>query len=113
MELVFRYASVSTLQYLICYHLSKEKLTFRLPSYFRFTPVGVASLLARTIASSKDTSGEFKQLGMYLVTVILGLLIWSLIVVPVVYFVIRRCNPFRFLLTLMEAVLIVFATSST
>jgi solute carrier family 1 (high affinity glutamate transporter) protein 3 len=75
--------------------------------------VGVASLLARTIASSKDTSGEFRQLGMFLVTVILGFLIWSLIVVPVVYFVIRRCNPFRFLLTLMESVFIVLVTSST
>ncbi|XP_052066157.1 excitatory amino acid transporter 1-like [Mytilus californianus] len=78
-----------------------------------FTPVGVASLLARTLASSADTSDEFKHLGMFIATVLLGFALWSLAVVPLVYFIIYRTNPFRFLFTLVEPVLITFATSST
>lgn len=79
----------------------------------RFTPVGVASLLARTIASSADTSAEFRHLGMFIATALLGFALWSLAVVPLVYFIIYRTNPFRFLFTLVEPVLITFATSST
>ncbi|XP_052103703.1 excitatory amino acid transporter 4-like [Mytilus californianus] len=78
-----------------------------------FTPVGVASLLAKTIASSVDTSDEFVHLGMFISTVLLGFTLWSFAVVPLVYFFIYRTNPFRFLLTLVQPALITFATSST
>ena len=79
----------------------------------RFTPVGVASLLTRTVTSSKDTGDEFRHLGLFILTALLGFLMWSLIVSPAVYFAFKRTNPFRFLFTLIEPVLIVFATCST
>jgi Na+/H+-dicarboxylate symporter len=71
-------------------------------------PKKLATLLARTVASSKDTGDEFRHLGLFILTALLGFLMWSLIVSPAVYFAFKRTNPFRFLFTLLCRILEVF-----
>lgn len=77
------------------------------------TPVGVASLTAKTIISTTDVEETFKKLGMYFMTVIVGLVIWGFIIVPLIFFIARRSNPFRFIASIMPSIMIVFATGST
>lgn len=77
------------------------------------TPIGVASLIAETIASTKNIEDDFRKLGMYFLTIMTGLIIATLILMPLGYFIVKRANPFRFLVTIIQPILIVFATSST
>ncbi|KAL4225110.1 Neutral amino acid transporter A [Mactra antiquata] len=77
------------------------------------TPVGVASLIAKTIVSTDDIEDTFRKLGFYFLTVMTGLVIHMFIVMPIVFFLIRRRNPFRFMATTIPSIMIVFATGST
>lgn len=80
---------------------------------YRATPVGVASLIAKTIASTSDVEDTFTKLGYYFLTVFSGLVIFMFIIMPLVYFFIRRRNPFNFMATTIPSIMIVFATGST
>ena len=61
------------------------------------TPVGVCFLIAGQILATKDLSSELAKLGMYFITVMIGLLVHGFIVLPVIYFAVTRSNPFIFI----------------
>lgn len=52
------------------------------------------------------------QLGMYTITVIVGLLIHGMIILPTLYFAITRQNPFIFIAGLLQALVTALGTSS-
>ncbi|XP_069133835.1 putative sodium-dependent excitatory amino acid transporter glt-3 isoform X2 [Argopecten irradians] len=79
----------------------------------RTTPFGVASLIAKTIASTENIQEDFRRLGVYSATVIASLLICSIIFVPVAYSLITRKPPFRFMFSVVNVLMIGFATSSS
>jgi len=72
----------------------------------------VASLIARTIAGTENISEDFRMLSMYLVTVVSSLVLYNVLLMSIAYFVVKRRNPFRFMLSLMEPIMITFATTS-
>lgn len=53
-----------------------------------------------------------RQLGMYMVTVIIGLIIHGAIFLPSIYFVIVRKNPFTFFLGIFQAWITALGTAS-
>ncbi|XP_045176027.2 excitatory amino acid transporter 1-like [Mercenaria mercenaria] len=77
------------------------------------TPVGVASLIAKTIVTTKDVEDTFRKLGMYALTVEVGLVFWGFIVLPLLFLIVRRANPFRFYGTIIPSIMIVVVTAST
>ena len=52
------------------------------------------------------------QLGMYTITVIIGLTIHAVLILPMLYFVITRQNPFIFIAGLLQALVTALGTSS-
>ena len=60
----------------------------------------------------KDPEVIFKNISLYMVTVIVGLFIHGFIVLPAIYVIITRKNIFRFAYNMIEALLIALATSS-
>ena len=60
-------------------------------------PIGVCFLVAGQLLEMKDIAGEFAKLGWYFFTVLLGLFIHGLIVLPTIYGITTRSLPFRYL----------------
>ncbi|KAI5074513.1 hypothetical protein GOP47_0010474 [Adiantum capillus-veneris] len=78
-----------------------------------FTPVGVASLIAKTILNACSISLLLKSLGLYIVTVLSGLLIHSIIVLPTTVFLLSGRNPARVFRSFSPALIMGFSTSSS
>ncbi|XP_067830292.1 excitatory amino acid transporter 2-like [Heptranchias perlo] len=78
-----------------------------------YSPVGIASLISGKIAAIKDLETVARQLGMYMVTVIMGLLIHGGIILPFIYFVITRKNPLVFCGGIFQAWITALGTASS
>jgi len=76
-------------------------------------PIGVASLVASKLGTSPDFFGQLEKTTKYAVTVLLGIGIHGLVVLPLLYWVFTRKNPFTFLRGLGQAMLTAFGTASS
>uniref|UniRef100_A0A3B5QF89 Amino acid transporter n=1 Tax=Xiphophorus maculatus TaxID=8083 RepID=A0A3B5QF89_XIPMA len=79
----------------------------------RYAPVGILFLIAGKIVEMDDLTQMGGQLGMYTITVIIGLLIHGVLILPTLYFVITRQNPFIFIAGLLQALVTALGTSSS
>nr|XP_046247339.1 excitatory amino acid transporter 5 isoform X2 [Scatophagus argus] len=77
-----------------------------------YFPFGIIFLVAGKILDMQDPSTLGKKLGWYGVTVLAGLFVHGLILLPFFYFVLTRKNPFIYIRGLLQAMVIALATSS-
>ena len=77
------------------------------------TPVGVASLITGKLLTLDDVGSMSSQLGLFVLTVLIGVLGYQLIVQQLIFLLIRRENPLRFYAGMMEATITGFSTAST
>ncbi|GFG33821.1 hypothetical protein Cfor_11025, partial [Coptotermes formosanus] len=77
------------------------------------TPIGVSSVICGKILSVGDLGLVMQQLGWFVFTVALGVFIYQLVIMQLIYFIIVHRNPFKYYWGLVPATLTAFATAST
>uniref|UniRef100_A0A673BUR6 Amino acid transporter n=1 Tax=Sphaeramia orbicularis TaxID=375764 RepID=A0A673BUR6_9TELE len=78
-----------------------------------YSPLGIACLICGKIISIADLEVVARQLGMYMITVIVGLIIHGGIFLPLIYFVIVKQNPFTFFMGIFQAWVTALGTASS
>ncbi|KAI8422792.1 hypothetical protein MSG28_006537 [Choristoneura fumiferana] len=78
-----------------------------------FTPVGVSSVIAGKILGVSNVAQVMSQLAWFIATVTLGVFLYQLIVMQLIYFLFLRKNPYKFYWGLSHAMLTASATAST
>uniref|UniRef100_A0A8C2BH24 Amino acid transporter n=1 Tax=Cyprinus carpio TaxID=7962 RepID=A0A8C2BH24_CYPCA len=77
-----------------------------------YMPIGILFLIAAKIMEVEDWE-IFRKMGLYMVTVLSGLAIHSIVFLPLIYFVFVRKNPFTFSLGMAQALLTALMISSS
>ncbi|XP_078511253.1 excitatory amino acid transporter 2-like [Lissotriton helveticus] len=78
-----------------------------------YSPLGIACLICGKIAAIKDLEVVARQLGMYMVTVIVGLVIHGGMVLPLIFFSITKKNPYTFYGGIFQAWITALGTASS
>ncbi|XP_076749390.1 excitatory amino acid transporter 1 isoform X1 [Xylocopa sonorina] len=77
------------------------------------SPIGVLFLVAAKITEMQSLDEVVAQLGMYFLTVLLGLFIHGFILLPTLYFIITKKNPYVYISNMAQALVTAFGTSSS
>ncbi|XP_054915426.1 excitatory amino acid transporter 5-like isoform X2 [Poeciliopsis prolifica] len=78
-----------------------------------YFPFGIIFLVAGKILDMQDPSTLGKKLGWYGITVLTGLFVHGLVLLPLFYFLLTGKNPFSYIRGLLQAMVIALATSSS
>jgi len=76
-------------------------------------PVGVLFLVAGSVVEMKNPGKTFASLGYYFATVLIGLGIHGLLILPIIYSVMTRSLPFKFIGNMANALATAFGTASS
>uniref|UniRef100_A0A8C2Q7U0 Amino acid transporter n=1 Tax=Cyprinus carpio TaxID=7962 RepID=A0A8C2Q7U0_CYPCA len=77
-----------------------------------YFPFGIVFLVAGKILEMSDPSAMGKKLGFYAITVVMGLILHGLFILPSMYFFITKKSPIVYIRGILQALLISLATSS-
>nr|XP_022920808.1 excitatory amino acid transporter 1-like [Onthophagus taurus] len=78
-----------------------------------FSPVGVFFLVAAQVLETKSFAGLVEKLGLYFMTVLIGLLVHCFITLSILYFLVTRKLPFKVLGGLSQVLVTAFGTASS
>ncbi len=79
-----------------------------------FAPVGVMALIGGIVAENRESIDQLlHSLGMYSLTVILGLSIHALVTLPILLSMFGKKNPWRYFLNMGQALATAFTTASS
>ncbi|XP_072314368.1 excitatory amino acid transporter 5-like [Eucyclogobius newberryi] len=78
-----------------------------------YFPFGIVFLVAGKILDMHDPAHLGEKLGMYFITVLAGLFVHGLILLPMFFYFFTRKNPFAYIRGLLQALVIALATSSS
>ncbi|KAL1517188.1 hypothetical protein ABEB36_000985 [Hypothenemus hampei] len=79
----------------------------------QLSPLGILFLVCAEILEMENMASVMSGLGLYFVTVLLGLFIQGFIILPLLYFALTRQNPFTFIKHLGTAIVTAFGTASS
>ena len=79
---------------------------------FRFTPIGVFSIIGVAIASIDDVEKIFRNLGIFIATVVVSLAVQQLVLFPIILLITLRKNPLLIYRSMGKAWMIAFASAS-
>ncbi|CAG2165176.1 unnamed protein product [Oppiella nova] len=79
----------------------------------KFTPIGVMFLILPRIVSVDDVRALLSSVGLFALTVAIGLIIHGFIFLPLIYYFFVRKNPYIFLGKMTEALMTAFGTASS
>ena len=76
-------------------------------------PIGVCFLVAGEVIKMKDVAENFGKLGWFFATVVVGLVIHGCLLLPLLFGIITRTLPFKFISNMSRALATAFGTSSS
>lgn len=96
------------------FNLQQKHDALKCPTFstFRYFPFGIVFLVAGKILEMDDPSAMGKKLGFYAITVVMGLVLHGLFILPAMYFFITKKSPIVYIRGILQALLISLATSS-
>ncbi|KAH9518859.1 Excitatory amino acid transporter 2 [Bulinus truncatus] len=98
----------------ISFFFSANEIILKVLRWFVWlTPIGVSSLIAIAFLQTADLDSAVRSLGMFSLSVLSALAIHQFILLPAIYFVFIRENPYKFLWTLGRPWLVTFAAASS
>lgn len=77
------------------------------------SPIGIASLIAASIVNACDLLQTLSGLGLWVLTVLLGLTVFAAVILPLLLWAVTRTSPLKFLRTFSQAIVLAFGTSSS
>ncbi|XP_071115460.1 excitatory amino acid transporter 3-like [Haliotis cracherodii] len=78
-----------------------------------FSPIGVLSLITGKILSVSNLAGMVHHLGIFLATLLTGLFVQAVVIIPLIYLILTRKNPFRVSMGIVHALLTALGTNSS
>ncbi|XP_031346305.1 excitatory amino acid transporter 3-like isoform X2 [Photinus pyralis] len=96
-----------------CFEALSEAMLIITKWVIYLSPLGVLFLVASKVLEIENPEELIGRLGMYFLTVIVGLLIQGIVIIPLTYVIIVRKNPFTYLINLGQALATAFGTSSS
>ena len=78
----------------------------------RYSPIGIGSLIMAKFAEMQNIHQTFSGLALFIVTVILGIGLHGLIILPAIFFFFTRKNPYVYLKGVGPAMATAFGTDS-
>lgn len=79
----------------------------------KFTPVGIFFLILNQILSVSDVDKLFGNVAWFTFTALFGLFIHATLVLPAIYFIFTRRNPYKVITSIFGALLMGFGTGSS
>jgi Na+/H+-dicarboxylate symporter len=80
----------------------------------RFTPLGVFAIVAKEVAKNAGSLGNIAgSLGIYMITVLIGLIIHAGIILPLLVKFLGKANPYKHFRNMATPLLTAFSTSSS
>ncbi|MBE0639082.1 MAG: dicarboxylate/amino acid:cation symporter [Bacteroidales bacterium] len=79
----------------------------------KFTPFGIFGLVAEKVAQQNDLSGLMQSMGLYMLVVITGLAIHSIITLPLLVKLVGKTKPMKHFRCMQTPLLTAFSTSSS
>ncbi|XP_014278467.1 excitatory amino acid transporter 3 [Halyomorpha halys] len=99
---------------LLDFYGALEELTMVITRWVLWlSPAGVFFLVVSKILEAESFAAMVGQLGMYFLTVLLGLIIHGLFVLPMFYFICCKKLPLKFIANMGQAAITAFATGSS
>ncbi|GLC48509.1 hypothetical protein PLESTB_000105800 [Pleodorina starrii] len=77
------------------------------------SPVGIASLITTSICRACNLAATLEALGLFILAVLLGLLLWGFLVLPIIYYATTRRNPGQVYRGFSQAMVTAFGTDSS
>ncbi|CAF1292200.1 unnamed protein product, partial [Didymodactylos carnosus] len=78
-----------------------------------YSPIGIFFLIVAKLLEMPDLAAFAGSLGLYMATVLTGLVVHGFIVLPLIMLIITRRNIFRYTLNMSQALLTAFGTGSS
>ncbi|KAJ8371998.1 hypothetical protein AAFF_G00298200 [Aldrovandia affinis] len=78
-----------------------------------YFPFGIVFLVAGKVVDMQDPSTIGEKLGLYTITVMAGLFVHGVVLLPLFYYILTYKNPFSYIRGLLQALVIALATSSS
>lgn len=77
------------------------------------TGFAVASIIAGKLLTIEELTEVFSQLGLFIFCVLLELMLHQLIILPLIYIIVLRKQPYKFLISLIDPWITAFAAESS